>query len=302
MTTTRALTGTAEHPVLTIRRLYDASPDEIWDACTDIERLRRWFGAISGSPAAVGDPFTADLGGDDDTATGRVLACEDHTLRVAWSWQGEPESVVTARVAPIGDGTTALVIEHALAQPNHAVGYGGGWEQTLQALARSLGVAADDAPTDDAIEADAGQQWRTITRAPLEVTQVVAASVEETWAALATADGLRTWWWRHWDDVTIHAEVRIGREYRIEAPGAGITLEGTYLVVDEPSRLAFTWRWRDDDGTSSDEAVDIRLSTEGDGTRLVVRHTGPWSDDAPAAAYRQGWEFTLAELDAVLID
>ena len=96
----------------------------------------------------------------------------------------------------------------------------------------------------------------------------------------------------------IEADVRPGGAYRIQAPAVGITLEGTYLEVDEPTRLSFTWTWRDADGDSEDEAVDLHLVGEHDGsTLLTIRHTGPWADDAPAENYRQGWGDTLDALD-----
>ena len=59
--------------------------------------------------------------------------------------------------------------------------------------------------------------------------------------------------------------------------------------------------WRDADGESADESVDLRLVGEGPGsTLLILRHTGPWPDDAPAENYRQGWDDTLDALEALL--
>ncbi|RZI94733.1 MAG: SRPBCC domain-containing protein, partial [Microbacterium sp.] len=86
----------------------------------------------------------------------------------------------------------------------------------------------------------------------------------------------------------------------IEAPGAGIVVTGEYLAVDEPSHLSFSWRWADADGTSIDEACDVRIESAGSGTHLTVRHTGPWTDDTPAENYRQGWDFTLGQLRRAL--
>lgn len=297
----RALTGTRERPVLTFRRTYRASPAEVRDACTSVDRLARWFGEVRGAPERVGDPFTASLSDDPgDVAEGRVLRCDDDAIAVAWSWQGEPESVITAQITPVDEQSTELTLQHSLEQHDHAVGYGGGWEQILQSLARALDDADTDAPPDERIESDAVLRWRSIVRAPLEIDRLVPASTDRVWTALATEEGLRSWWWRHWSDVQVDADVRPGGAYRIEAPGAGILLDGTYLAVEAPARLAFTWRWQDRDGTSADEAVDIHLGAEGDHTRITLRHTGPWADDAPAESYREGWQFVLDELASVL--
>ncbi|MBZ2198108.1 SRPBCC family protein [Occultella gossypii] len=295
----RALTGTAERPTLTFRRTYRATPAQVHDACTNPERLARWFGDVAGSPSRTGDAFTAVLSDETgDVAAGRVLSCSAQEIAVSWSWQGEAESVISARISALDASTTELTLQHSLAEPAHAVGYGGGWEQCLHALARSLGAPPDGAA--DVVEADAAAHWRTITRTPLELEQRVEAPPDRVWAAFTTADGLRSWWWRHWDDVRFDVDARVGGGYRIEAPGAGITLRGAYLALDEPGHLAFTWVWEDGDGSVPDEAVDVRIVPDGGGCVVQVRHSGPWVDDGPAASYRQGWEFTLGQLALVL--
>ncbi|MGC5627666.1 SRPBCC family protein [Georgenia sp. Z1344] len=354
----RALTGPRDQPVLTFARTYRAGAADLRDACTDIGRLARWFGTVTGDPARVGDAFEAALSEDpDDRATGRVLRCTDDEVAVEWAWQGEATSVISARFREVDADRSELTLRHELAEPGHAVGYGGGWEQVLQSLARALGaveegaagavvasdevqganlpggeVAGEGVPSDDEIEAAAVEVWRTITRAPLELGRAVDADPSRVWTALATADGLRSWWWNHWDDVTVEADVRVGGAYRIEAPGAGLVLDGRYLDVEPPAagrpgRLAMTWRWADADGTSADEAVEIRVEhgsgeaagsaeaavvaggpADGSDARgggpggsfVVVRHSGPWADDAPASSYRQGWEFTLGALAAAV--
>lgn len=322
---TRSLTGSRDHPVLTFRRTYRASPAQLRDACTNTERLRRWFGEVEGEPERVGDHFSALLSEDStDAARGRVLRCDEDVIAVSWSWQGEPESILTARITPVDEYRTELTLQHALDQPDHAVGYGGGWEEMLHALARSLeatddeavsgdeaapenkaapeaGAAPDDeAATNERIEAAALAQWRTITNSALEIETFIPASPEQVWQAFTTTEGLQSWWWRHWRDVRIEADVRIGGRYRIEAPSAGIAVGGTYLAVGQPTHLAFTWRWQDEDGTSVDEAVDIRFAAQDGGTRILLRHTGPWTDDAPATSYREGWLAVLGQLAGVL--
>lgn len=289
----RSLTGSPDSPELTFRRIYRASPADLFDACTRPERLARWLGVVEGNPRAGGDRFTIRLSEEpDDVAEARILSCDDGEFRIAWTWTGEPESTIAVRVSPVGDDSSELTLHHALNRDD-AVDYGTGWERLLTTLSRSLG-AETGAEEEDA----ADDAWRTITRAPLHLERRVAVPVERVWQAFATPEGLKRWWWNQWSDVEIETDARVGGGYRIAAPGAGITLEGTYLVVNEPERLAFSWVWRDADGESRDEAVDIRFHADGEETRIVIRHTGPWADDAPAVSYRQGWGFTLAQFDS----
>lgn len=299
---TRALLGTPQHPQLIFRRHYDASAADVLDACTDPQRLARWYGEIEGDPSAVGDTFTAHLGDEDDDAVGRILSCDPQGFSISWSWQGEAPSVIRVGVADLPSGRSELTIDHALAEPEHGAGYGGGWEQMLQSLSRQIGDAAADAPTDEMIERDAVTGWRTLLGGPLELTRDLDAPVERVWEAFASADGLRRWWWTHWDDVEITADVCPGGTYRITSPSEDIVLTGTYLAIEPGRRLAFSWSWTDADGTTEDEAVDVRMqpADDGAGTALSVRHTGPWSDGTAAENYRQGWEFTLDALTGTL--
>lgn len=292
----RALTGAAQQPELVFQRRYATSVEDLREACTDTERLGRWFGTISGDPRAVGDTFTAVLSEDpDDVAVGAVRRCDTSSLEVSWSWQGEPESVITAGFEADGDGSL-LTLHHALAQPDHAAGYGGGWEQTFQALARALGLATHDAAPDDEIEVEAAQRWGLLVASPMELQVDLEAPVPVVWAAFASAPALAGWWWSHWDDVEIEADVRPGGRYRFRSHSQGVDLRGTYLTVVEHERLAFTWQWRDGDDEVPDEAADLRFEPIAGGTRLIVRHSGPWRDGQSAENYRMGWEFTLGQL------
>ena len=134
----------------------------------------------------------------------------------------------------------------------------------------------------------------------LEMDALIPAPVETVWAAWTTPHGLRRWWWNHWPDVEIEVDARVGRGYRFAAPGAGIVVSGTYLDVREPTTLVFTWEWTDADGVQAGETVDVRFEETDGSTRLTLRHSGPWSDDAPAESYRQGWAFVLAALDSAV--
>lgn len=299
--TLRALLGTAEEPELVFRRGYDAPSDQVMDALRDPERLARWFGRIEGEPRAVGDPFVAQLSDDpDDRAEGHVLACTSDTVSVSWSWQDEPESVLTARVVERAKGGTDLVLHHVLSETRNAPGYGGGWESTLDSLA----LALDEAGTSedqDKLEATAATAWRERIELPMVLHRGFDAPLATVWAAFASAEGLRRWWWTHTADVTIEADVRVNGSYRIAAPSMGsVIVEGIYLAVAENSRLAFTWIWSDEGGASPADAVDIRFTETSTGTEVTIRHTGPWTEAEQMQDWSAGWSDTLDSLTETL--
>lgn len=134
-----------------------------------------------------------------------------------------------------------------------------------------------------------------------EIDVDLSAPVGRVWTALSTSYGLRSWWWRHWDDVHIAVDGRVGGEYRITADAAGILLEGVYTEVDRPAgRLAFTWEWSDRDGTSAGESCEISLSPREGGCRITLRHRGPWASSALAAQRRDTWIALLEQLRAAV--
>ena len=288
----RALTGTEAEETITIARAYRASPGELWSALTTPERIARWYGRITGPTPAVGESFEVDLGGG--LVRRAVLeTCEAPTeLSYTW-WSGDEDpGLVRIRLQPTGDVETRLTVQHDRLRPHRMIQYGGGWEQNLVALATLVG--ADAGP---ALAADVrARRWELLRARPLRLEATIDAPVGDVWRAWSSAAGLASWWWTHWDDVAITADVRVGGSYRVDAPDHGIALSGEYLVVDPDRRLAFTWRWTDAGGTSRDEAVDVLFEAKRGGTAVTVRHTGPWDTDAPADSYRQGWDFVLAEL------
>lgn len=283
---TRSLTGSEAQPRATLSRRYASDPGEVWSALTDPVRLARWLGEVetdAGDPTRVRIRF-ADA--TDDPVEARVTACRPHAQLVL-EWGAEPNRL-TATLRDEGDGTV-LLLEHRLGTSSHTAARAIEWEERLADLVALHGGKRP---------ATSPEAWEALAKRPLELGVDLPRPAAEVWPLLTTTDGLRTWWWNHWDDVEISAEVRPGGAYRFAAPRAGIVVEGVYLAVDAASHLSFTWRWTDEDGTSLDEACDIRLDDVEGGCRLTLRHTGPWADDAPAESYRQGWEFVLAALQA----
>lgn len=288
----RALTGDEGEQTITLIRRFRAPVADVWSALTTAERIARWYGTITGpAPAKVGDRFEVDIGGG---AVRRALLEECRApvaLAYTW-WSGDDDpGLVRIRLEAVGD-ETRMSVQHDRLRPHRMVQYGGGWEENLVALAAAVG-----APGEAGVPAaERSGHWQQLQEHPLRLEFAIEAPVAAVWDAWSSADALATWWWNHWADVTISAEVRPGGEYRIDAPEHGFMVSGEYLVVDPRRRLAFTWVWTDEDGALRDEAVDVTFRETQSGTALVIRHTGPWGTDGPAESYRQGWEFVLAEL------
>lgn len=122
-----------------LRRRYDAPIEEVWNACTDPERINRWFLPITGELHLGG---TYQLQGN---AGGEILRCEPpHLLQVTWVFGDSPPSEVAVRLSPDPEGGTLFELEHTLPlDPALWADYGPGavgvgWDLTLLGLSMYL--------------------------------------------------------------------------------------------------------------------------------------------------------------------
>jgi uncharacterized protein YndB with AHSA1/START domain len=130
---------------LLIRRRYAAAPEDVWSACTEPERLRRFFVPVSGD-LRPGGHF--QLQGN---AGGEILRCEPpRLLRMTWAYGEAPPSQVELRLTPDGEDATVLELRHSPVAEHIEIdpvlndaesglwGMGTGWELGLIGLERHL--------------------------------------------------------------------------------------------------------------------------------------------------------------------
>lgn len=95
-----------EARVATITRVYDADLADVWDACTNAERIPRWFMPVTGE-LKVGGRY--QLQGN---ASGVVERCDPpRGFNATWEFGGEV-SWIEVRLADAGDGRTRFELEH----------------------------------------------------------------------------------------------------------------------------------------------------------------------------------------------
>jgi uncharacterized protein YndB with AHSA1/START domain len=165
-----------------IRREYDAPIEDVWEACTEPDRINRWFLRVTGDLREGG---TFDL---DGNAHGEILRCQPpRRLTLSWIYGDRPADEVELRLASTADGRTVLEIEHAsvsdvvLNDPEAGLwGVGIGWEVPLvYALTPYLAGELPDAPA---------AEWFEVTPAFEAVGERVGAAWIEVANAAAAAD------------------------------------------------------------------------------------------------------------------
>jgi uncharacterized protein YndB with AHSA1/START domain len=178
------------HTVL-LRRTYDAAIEDVWDACTDPERIGRWFLPVTGD---------LKLGGHyqlKGNAGGEILRCEPpELLKVSWVMGENPGfSEVAVRLSPDGEERTVFELEHVAVVPPEfwdqfgpgAVGVG--WDGALLGLGLHLqGHTIEDPSaweaTDEAREfmTRSSEAWGAAHEASGVPTDVAAAATRATTA------------------------------------------------------------------------------------------------------------------------
>lgn len=291
-----------------LRRRYAAAVEDVWSACTDRARLRRWFGDVTGE-LRVGAELTFDVGlgelradaGLPPVVTSKILRCAPPAnLVITWTFpsdRSDPPDEVELRLTADGAGTV-LELEHRSHEAAPwATSVGAGWEAWLF---RVDDVLAGTAPADFRTgldEANARQAviepiWAvlpeitgTLTRrggrATLRFERALAHPRERVWRAIT--DELARWW-----PARLDGELAAGAAVRFIYPD-GSAFTGAITAFDPPSQFAFT--------EAGDEA-SFELRAEGSAARLVFTHT--FADDAPIPSFAAGWELCLVALDEIL--
>lgn len=168
-------------PTVLIRREYAADAEDVWEACTDPDRLRRWFLPVSGD-LRVGGRYQLE-----GNAGGEILRCEPpKLLHVTWGMGEEPGSQVRLRLTEIDADTTELELEHTgFADPEFWAKYGpgsvgAGWDLVFLGLEQTLAGA-------DLSEREAWTRTQEYAEFVRASTQAWAAAHEASGASAAQA-------------------------------------------------------------------------------------------------------------------
>jgi uncharacterized protein YndB with AHSA1/START domain len=136
-----------EARVAVFTRTYPTTVEDLWDACTDPERLRRWYVPVTGDLRLGGRFEQVNMG------SGTIVECDaPHLLKLSL---GSGVDEIEVRLSPgAEDGTATLELQHATTLDTHEIGgqvydaifcMGGGYYPRLLALDLHLrGTLPDD--------------------------------------------------------------------------------------------------------------------------------------------------------------
>lgn len=135
-----------EARTVTVSRIYDTDVDDLWDACTNPERIPRWFLPVSGDLRPGGHYKL------EGNASGKIERCEPpKEFAATWEYGGEV-SWIEVRFRAEPDGRARFELEHIAHVDDEkwaefgpgAVGVG--WDMGLMGLARYLATGQANDP------------------------------------------------------------------------------------------------------------------------------------------------------------
>ena len=129
----------------------------------------------------------------------------------------------------------------------------------------------------------------------LVVRRTIAAPREEVFAAWLDPASLATWMCPGAARSTAQVDPKVGGAFRVVMDHADEQVEhsGTYLAIEPPARLSFTWISPYTDMLPS--VVTVEFHRRGGGTEVVLTHER--LPGRHVAAHRKGWEEILEKLD-----
>lgn len=137
------------NPVLQVRRVFDASPEDLFDAWFDREQWQAWIGPegcqcdVPLLEPKVGGRYRIDMHLSD----GREMPVEGEfkiidrprSLAFTWNWPlSETSTLVRLSFKAVADGTELTLTHEGVLKAEDREGYGKGWNGTLNKLGRYL--------------------------------------------------------------------------------------------------------------------------------------------------------------------
>ena len=130
----------------------------------------------------------------------------------------------------------------------------------------------------------------------VEVETRIAASPETVFDFFVDPDKMIQWMGR-----SVELDPRPGGGFRCDINDEAVA-SGSYVEVERPSRVVFTWGWNGEDSVTppGSSTVEVLLAPDGDGTHLrLIHHDLPSAESAEKHGH--GWRHYLDRLETAAI-
>lgn len=134
----------------------------------------------------------------------------------------------------------------------------------------------------------------------LSLRRILPVPREEVFSAWTQPDQLSEWFAPSddYEKSKVEIDLRVGGSFRVhmkhKTKETVHTVSGTYRDIRFPSKLVFTWSWKEP--RDDDSVVTIELREVKGGTELILRHER-LADDSVRADHEKGWIGCLDRLE-----
>lgn len=132
----------------------------------------------------------------------------------------------------------------------------------------------------------------------LELTRVFDAPPARVFACFTSKEEMSAWLGPH--DIrgeVLELEPRVGGRYRVvmhKPDGSVLYVGGAFQAIEEPSRIAFTWKWEDG---HADTLIVVELRDLGGRTEMKFRQEG-FDEEIYRDKHIHGWTGSFEKLAA----
>jgi len=136
----------------------------------------------------------------------------------------------------------------------------------------------------------------------LHIERTFQAPAQRVFEAWTSEEVLRRWWHAEhdWETTVAEVDLRVGGAIRVVMRDPHNDVEygggGTFVEIEPPTRLAFTWLW---DGNDTRMLIELDLEETDGVTTVRFTHSGLWDEDA-VRSHEEGWDNSFDNLDRVL--
>lgn len=278
------MSTTNETRELSISRLINAPQELVWEAWTNPEHIRHWWGpvgfnsTISKMEVSEGGEWIFVMHGPDGTdyKNKHVYIKLEKPSLIIMRHESFPPFVMTARFE--AKGTQTLVTLHSVFESASQL------QEVIKVFKADEGMVQNITRMDEYIT---GKIYQVAT--PIVIERNFKASTAIIWNALTDLSQLKKWYF----DLDGFQPVP---GFRFRFAGKGSTGEEymhdcRVLEVIPGKKIAYSWTYENREGYS---VVSFELFPDGDQTRLVLTHTGVASfaangSDFMNESFTQGW-------------
>jgi uncharacterized protein YndB with AHSA1/START domain len=308
-----------------LERLLPGPIERVWEYLTDAELRSSWF-AGGKMDLRVGSKFVlyfqhahlshektpppkyASMANGVEGA-GEITQCDPPRLLAYTSTFGAlGESEVIFELSPQGEKVLLVVTHRRLHSKDEMHQVSGGWHSHLGILDDRLAGREPRPFWSTHMKLEQEYERRFVDAVPwdgpieVNIKRHFAASAERVFDAWFDTELLQKWMFgpavRDEEIVRLEADPRVGGKFSfvVRRQGTEIDHVGTYLEIDRPRRLVFTWGIA---GESTDGSrVVITIEPRGNGCELSLKHEmdPKWAEYADRT--RAGWSKMLDMLQA----